>query len=102
MHFREGRLFYLTGLISVAIAAAILLIPGAPLLAITLTVNVIATLLMPPALLFLLLLINDRELVGDLANGRLANIAATTVIVLVAGLGAAYGLLTVIPQLVAR
>ena len=102
LKFADGRLFYLTGLLSVAIAAAIVMVPGAPLLAITLTVNVIATLLMPPALLFLLLLINDRELVGDLANGRLANVAGMTVIVLVAAAGAAYGLMTAFPQLAPR
>ncbi len=100
--FADGRLFYLTGFVSVAVAAAVVLIPGAPLLAITLTVNVIATLLMPPALLFLLLLVNDRELVGDLANGRLANIAGVGVIAVVSVLGAGYGLVTVFPQLVAR
>jgi Mn2+/Fe2+ NRAMP family transporter len=100
LDFAHARLFYLTGLVSVAIAAAVVLIPGAPLLAITLTVNVIATLLMPPALLFLLLLVNDRELVGDLANSRLQNVAVTTVIVLVAGVGAAYGLMTAFPGLV--
>jgi len=102
LQFTNGRLFYLTGLVSVAIAAALVLIPGAPLLAITLTVNVIATLLMPPALFFLLLLINDRELVGDLANGRLANVAGITVIVLVASAGAAFGLMTAFPQLAPR
>jgi Mn2+/Fe2+ NRAMP family transporter len=75
------------------------LIPGAPLLAITLTVNVVATLLMPPALLFLLLLVNDRQLVGDLANSRLQNVAVTSVIVLVAGVGAVFGLTTAFPGL---
>ena len=60
---------------------AIVLIPGAPLLAMTLTVNVIATLLMAPALLLLLLLANDREIMGDLANGRLANSAGGTIVV---------------------
>ncbi|MGD0475740.1 MAG: divalent metal cation transporter [Candidatus Velthaea sp.] len=102
LDFAHARLFYVTGLLSVAIAAAIVLIPGAPLLAITLTVNVIATLLMPPALVFLLLLVNDRELVGNLANSRLQNIAVTTVIVLVAGAGAAFGLMTAFPELAPR
>jgi Mn2+/Fe2+ NRAMP family transporter len=102
LEFSDARLFYLTGVLSVAAAAAIVLIPGAPLLAITLTVNVIATLLMPPALLFLLLLINDRELVGDLANGPLENAAGVTVIVLVAAAGAVYGVMTAFPQLVPR
>jgi Mn2+/Fe2+ NRAMP family transporter len=102
LDFAHARLFYLTGVLSVAIAAAIVLIPGAPLLAITLSVNVIATLLMPPALLFLLLLINDRELVGDLANGRMANVAGITVIVLVAAAGALYGVTAAFPQLVPK
>jgi Mn2+/Fe2+ NRAMP family transporter len=57
---------------------------------------------MPPALLFLLLLINDRELVGDMANSRLQNVGGVTVIVLVAATGAAYGLMTAFPQLVPR
>jgi Mn2+/Fe2+ NRAMP family transporter len=102
LKFGDARLFYLTGLLSCACAAAIVLVPGAPLLAITLTVNVIATLLMPPALLFLLLLINDRELVGDLANGWAANVAGITVIVLVAAAGAAYGIITAFPGLAPR
>jgi Mn2+/Fe2+ NRAMP family transporter len=102
LDFAHARLFYVTGLVSVALAAAIVLVPGAPLLAITLMVNVIATLLMPPALLFLLLLVNDRELVGDLANSRLQNVAVVSVIVLVAAVGAAYGLMTAFPQLVPR
>jgi Mn2+/Fe2+ NRAMP family transporter len=102
LKFGDGRLFYLTGFFSAACAAAIVLVPGAPLLAITLTVNVIATLLMPPALLFLLLLINDRELVGDLANGWVANVAGIAVIVLVAAAGAAFGLITAFPQLAPR
>lgn len=100
LDFAHARLFYFSGLLSVALAAAIVLIPGAPLLAITLTVNVVATLLMPPALLFLLLLVNDRALVGELANTRLQNVAVTTVIVLVSGVGAVYGLITAFPQLV--
>jgi Mn2+/Fe2+ NRAMP family transporter len=98
LRFADARLFYATALLSVVIAGAIVIIPHAPLLAITLTVNVVATLLMPPALLFLLLLINDRELVGDLANGWLANIAGVTVIVLVAAAGAAYGFMVAFPQ----
>jgi Mn2+/Fe2+ NRAMP family transporter len=65
-------------------------------------VNVIATLLMPPALLFLLLLVNDRELVGDLANSRLQNVAVVSVIALVAAVGAVYGLMTAFPQLAPR
>ena len=62
LDFAHGRLFYGVAIASTLLAAGIVLIPGAPLLAMTLTVNVIATLLMAPALLLLLLLANDREI----------------------------------------
>ena len=72
-----------------------MLIPHAPLLAMTLAVNVIATLLMAPALLFLLLLVNDREIMGGLANGRLANLAGGAIIIGISIAGAVYGFMTV-------
>ena len=98
----DGGWFYLAAGLSVVVAAGIVLIPGAPLLAITLTVNVIATLLMAPALLFVLLLINDRELVGDLANGTRANLAGGTIVIGISLLGALYGVMTVFPNLFGR
>jgi Mn2+/Fe2+ NRAMP family transporter len=99
LSFSTGRLFYGTAILSTLLAAGIVLIPGAPLLAMTLTVNVIATLLMAPALLLLLLLANDREIMGDLANGRLANVAGGTIVVAIAAVGALYGVITAFPAL---
>lgn len=98
--FSHGRAFYLTGIVSILIAAAVVLIPHAPLLAMTLTVNVLATILMAPALLFVLLLVNDREIMGSLANGFRSNLAGGLVIVSISLLGAAYGIVTVFPHLV--
>ena len=95
LDFRSGRWFYGAAIISTLLAAAIVLIPHAPLLAMTLAVNVIATLLMAPALLFLLLLVNDRQIMGGLANGPLANIAGGAIIIGIALAGAVYGAMTV-------
>ncbi len=95
LDFRTGRWFYSAAIASTLLAAGIVLIPGAPLLALTLTVNVIATLLMAPALLFLLLLVNDREIMGSLANGHLANIAGGAIIIGISLAGAVYGVMTV-------
>jgi Mn2+/Fe2+ NRAMP family transporter len=95
LDFRSGRWFYGAAIVSTLLAAGIVLIPHAPLLAMTLAVNVIATLLMAPALLFLLLLVNDREIMGDLANGRLANLAGGAIIIGIALAGAVYGAMTV-------
>jgi Mn2+/Fe2+ NRAMP family transporter len=95
LNFRAGRWFYGAAIASTLLAAGIVLIPGAPLLALTLAVNVIATLLMAPALLFLLLLVNDRDIMGSLANGHLANIAGGAIIIGISLAGAVYGVMTV-------
>jgi Mn2+/Fe2+ NRAMP family transporter len=102
LDFARGRLFYGAAIISTVVAAGIVLIPGAPLLAMTLTVNVIATLLMAPALLFLLLLVNDREIMGKLANGRLGNVAGGTIVIAISLIGALYGLIAVFPGLLGQ
>jgi len=100
--FSQGRLFYGAAIVSALVAAAVVLIPGAPLLAMTLTVNVIATLLMAPALLLLLLLVNDREIMGRWANGWRGNLAGGTIVGVIALVGAAYGVITVFPDLLGK
>ncbi len=62
---RGGWPFYAVLISAAAIAAVLVLIPNAPLVFITLIVNVIAVLAMPPAIVFLLLLVNDREIMGQ-------------------------------------
>jgi hypothetical protein len=61
-------------------AAAIVLIPGSPLGLITEGVQVLAGVLLPSATVFLLLLCNDREVLGPWVNGRKTNIFTGTVI----------------------
>jgi Mn2+/Fe2+ NRAMP family transporter len=97
--FRDAWPFYLMLLGSACAAAAIVLIPRFPLEFVVLTVNVIAVLAMPPALAFLLLLVNDQELMGEHANGLLANVAGITVTVLLIVAGLGFGLATVFPKL---
>ena len=102
LDFAHGGLFYGAAIVSTCAAAGIVLIPGAPLLAMTLAVNVIATLLMAPALLFLLLLVNDREIMRDLANGWRANLAGGSIVAMLSLAGAFYGVITVFPNLLGR
>ncbi len=102
LDFAQGRIFYGAAILSTLFAACIVLIPGAPLLAITLTVNIIATLLMAPALLFLLLLVNDHEIMGGLGNSWKANLAGGGIVIAISLVGAAYGLITVFPSLLTR
>ncbi len=66
--WREARGFYALYLISVAAAAGIVLIPRAPLQLIILGVQVLAGVILPSAIIFLQLLLNDKELLGEYAN----------------------------------
>jgi Mn2+/Fe2+ NRAMP family transporter len=98
---REAWPFYSILLGSACLAAGLVLIPNAPLEFIILMVNVIAVLAMPPALALLLLLVNDRDLMGEYANGLWGNLAGVTVTVLLVCAGLGFGLATVFPRLLA-
>jgi Mn2+/Fe2+ NRAMP family transporter len=65
---RQAPGFYVMYLICVAAAAGIVLIPGAPLQLIILGVQVLAGVILPSAIIFLQLLLNDKELLGEYAN----------------------------------
>ncbi|HEV2288991.1 MAG TPA: divalent metal cation transporter [Candidatus Acidoferrales bacterium] len=97
--FREAWPFYLILLGSACAAAALVLIPHAPLEFIVLIVNVIAVLAMPPALVFLLMLVNDRELMGEHGNNFGMNLAGVTVTVLLVIAGLGFAIATVMPGL---
>ncbi len=72
------------------IAGAVILIPGVPLLAIALNANVLATVLLPVVLVFLIMLASDRELMGKWANGAALNRVAIAIVVFISLCGAAY------------
>jgi len=96
---REGLPFYAMLLGSAAGAAALVLIPGVPLVSVVLIVNVIAVLAMPPALALLFLLVNDRAVMGELRSGPLGNaMAALVTLFLVAG-GILFGVTVIFPHL---
>jgi Mn2+/Fe2+ NRAMP family transporter len=83
--------FYVVNVGVAALAASVVLIPGAPLLSIALNANVLATVLLPVSLVLMLMIANDRELMGNWVNGRRANRLAVGVIAFVALCGLAYG-----------
>ena len=87
---RSAAIFYGANVAAALIAAAVILIPGAPLLSIALNANVLATVLLPVALVFMIMLANDRGLMGRWANGRLNNWVAIAIVVFVALAGTAY------------
>lgn len=76
----EAKAFYavFTGILIGA--AVIVLIPGSPLGLMTVGVQVLAGVLLPSATLFLLLLCNDREVLGPWVNGPAMNLFTSAVI----------------------
>ncbi|OCB34340.1 Nramp family divalent metal transporter [Mycobacterium parascrofulaceum] len=78
--FADAKQFYLSYTAMVAVAAAIVLIPGAPLGLITTAVQALAGLLLPSASVFLLLLCNDREVLGPWVNRPWLNWVAGVIV----------------------
>ena len=90
--FKDAAPFYSVNVLVAAVAAAVILIPGVPLLKIALNANVLATVLLPFTLAFVVMLANDRRLMGRWANGLKTNLLAGTIVAVVAVCGAAYGI----------
>jgi Mn2+/Fe2+ NRAMP family transporter len=97
----EGKPFYGMLCLLATVAAAIVLIPGLPLIYVVLVVNVVAVLAMPPALVFLYLLSNDREIMHDLVSPLWANVLATLVVLALTGAGILFGISVIAPHLFA-
>lgn len=95
---RQAPGFFLFRLVILSIAAGIVLIPGAPLIAITLFVQVIAVTLLPAALTFLLLLLNQEEIVGKYKNSLADNIVAIVIIVGIITLSTLYAISALFPS----
>jgi NRAMP (natural resistance-associated macrophage protein)-like metal ion transporter len=85
-NFRDAPQFMglYTGLI--VLGAAFILIPGAPLIWIMLVSQVINGILLPFVLIFILLLVNDGELMGRYVNGRIYNGVSWLAVVVLIGL----------------
>ncbi|HEV7936878.1 MAG TPA: Nramp family divalent metal transporter [Solirubrobacteraceae bacterium] len=77
---RDAKVFYASFTLMVAFAAGIVLIPGAPLGLITTSVQALAGVLLPSATVFLLLLCNDREVLGPWSNPPWLNAIASVII----------------------
>ncbi len=65
LNLREAPGFYAIYIACVWLAAGLVLIPGAPLQLIILSVQVLAGIMLPSAIIFLQLLLNDKELLGE-------------------------------------
>ncbi|NIF51734.1 NRAMP family divalent metal transporter [Burkholderia sp. Ax-1724] len=76
----DAKGFYLVYFVIVAAAAALVLIPGSPLGLLTEAVQTLAGVLLPSATVFLLLLCNDRAVLGPWANSKKLNLFTGAVV----------------------
>jgi Mn2+/Fe2+ NRAMP family transporter len=78
--FRQAKGFYAVYAALIGGAATVVLIPGTPLGLMTVGVQVLAGVLLPSATVFLLLLCNDRAVLGPWVNSRGTNLFTSGVI----------------------
>ncbi|MDA8333863.1 MAG: Nramp family divalent metal transporter [Peptococcaceae bacterium] len=98
--FRSAPKFYLLYSAAVLLAASIVLIPNAPLQTIIIGVQVLAGLMLPSAIIFLQLLLNDKELLGEeFVNKRWNNTINWIIIIMLFILSIALAVQVMLPGL---
>jgi Mn2+/Fe2+ NRAMP family transporter len=98
-NIREAPWFYASYFLTLITAGLVVLIPNAPLVLITLFVQVIAVTLLPAALVFLILLLNDRKHMGDYCNTLSDNVIGGVIVSAIVVLSTLYGISTLFPTL---
>ena len=97
----EAPGFYAAYILSIIAAAGIVLIPHVPLQLVIVSVQVLAGLILPSAIIFLQLLLNDHALLGERwVNRRWNNWVNWTIIVLLFALSLTLALQVLAPNLV--
>jgi Mn2+/Fe2+ NRAMP family transporter len=80
-------------------AAGIVLIPHLPLQLVIVSVQVLAGMVLPSTIIFLQLLLSDKQIMGEHVNTRWANWVNWTIIGLLVGLSAVLVLQTLLGQI---
>ena len=88
--FGEAPVFYWLYTILIAAGAGVILTPNLPLVKITILSQVVNGVVLPFVLIFMLLLINKKELMGDYVNSRLFNVIAWATTIIMIGLTVAW------------
>jgi Mn2+/Fe2+ NRAMP family transporter len=97
---REAPGFYAVYALCVLAAAGLVLIPRAPLQLIILSVQVLAGLMLPSAIIFLQLLLNDKEVLGErFANKCWNNIVNWTIVIVLFALSVLLAAQVAVPRL---
>ncbi|HAK88505.1 MAG TPA: Mn transporter [Nitrospiraceae bacterium] len=95
--FKEAPQFMWIYTLTVALAAIVILIPGAPLVFLMVLSSVINGLLLPFVLIFALMLVNNKSLMGEYVNPKSYNYISWGTIIVIIGLTAFLLITTIIP-----
>jgi len=90
MKFSEAPAFYWLYTALIVAGGAVVLLPGLPLVKIAVLSQVVNGVVLPFVLIFMLLLINKKELMGEYVNTNLFNIVAWVTTVVMIGLSLAW------------
>ena len=96
--WRDAPVFYGSYVAAVSLGAAVVLVPGARLGIVTTSVQALAGVLLPSAVVFLLLLCNDREVLGPWTNPRWLNMLGVSVVTVLIVLSGTLTVTTVFPH----
>jgi len=94
---REAPWFYVIYLGMLLTSGAVVLIPGAPLVMITMFVQVVAVTLLPSALIFLILILNEPAFMGEHVNTRWQNIVNWSIVIFVTFMSTLFAISTIFP-----
>jgi len=83
---REAPIFYWLYTLLIVIGAGVILLPGFPLVQMILLSQVLNGVLLPFVLIFMILLINKSELMGEWRNSRWFNLVSWATVVIMIGL----------------
>ena len=96
---KDAPWFYVIYLGMLITSGLVVLIPGAPLIAITMFVQVVAVTLLPSALVFLILILNEPAFMGEHVNTRWQNIANWSIVIFVTLASTLFAISTLFPGL---
>lgn len=96
---REAPWFYANYFITLISAGLVVLIPNAPLVTVTLFVQVVAVTLLPASLIFLILLLNDKKTMGEYKNSLTQNIISAAIVLAIVFMSSAYALTILFPNM---
>jgi len=95
--FKDAPQFMWIYTMTIALSSLVILIPGAPLVSLMVLSAVINGLLLPFVLVYALLLVNDKKLMGDYTNPKSYNYISWGTVVVIIGLTAFLIVINIVP-----